>query len=243
MALDNHNERGGGMFQWGSRLHRRGWLTSGVAVLLIAVAAFIVVAADGDGGLDSVDRSAIARVVYDYKVAAASTYVVPKDLQGDILRQREVLVDRGTPVELGAGVIDQIDSSYEAALWSLGSPEFATRQLQLRAEHGLCAATTLEKNLNRKDISPLLSEEFKVQDVEPAGRGESLARVKVTMWIGDTRADGSRVESWAVYSYTMVQRDGTWKIDSELETWAYFDADYEQWGPDSPHDEGESTTN
>jgi hypothetical protein len=41
----------------------------------------------------------------------------------------------------------------------------------------------------------------------------------------------------------MVQQDGNWKIDNEIETWAYFDADFDQWGPESPHDKGESTTN
>jgi hypothetical protein len=39
----------------------------------------------------------------------------------------------------------------------------------------------------------------------------------------------------------MVQDGVTWRIDNERETWAYFDADYDQWGPSSPHDEGEST--
>jgi hypothetical protein len=200
-------------------------------------------AGDSDSDLSSADRDAIASVVRDYMVACADTYVVPKDLQDEILAQRVALVTKGTPVQFVATVTDEIDRSYEAALHSLTTAAFAKRQLQLREEHGLCAAATLEATLNHKDLSPLLSEDFKVVDLQPVGRGEGIARIKVTIWIGDTRADGSRLESWAVYTDSMVNQDGSWKIDNQLETWAYFDADPNQWGPDSPHDEGESTTN
>jgi hypothetical protein len=223
-------------------LRLRWWLTAAGVVVLCLAGALVVLAADSDSDLGAADRDAISSTVQRYLEACADTYVVPKQLQSEILAQRQALLNDGTPVQLDATLMDGIDSSYEAALRSLTTPALAEHQLELRTEHGLCAAATLEKALNRKDLSPLLCEDFKVVGLEPAGRSEGVARVKVTIWIGDTRADGTRLESWAVYTDTMVQQDGFWKIDNQLETWAYFDADSDQWGPDSPHDEGESTT-
>jgi hypothetical protein len=223
-------------------LRLRWWLGAAAIVVLCSATTLVMLGADSNSGLTTADRDSIAGVVRDYMVACAATYVVPRELQGQVLSQRQALLDNGIPLQLGAMVIDKIDASYSNALSALGSAAFAQRQLQIRDEHGVCAAATLEKNLNRKDLSPLLNEEFQVVNLEPEGRSEGTAHVNVTMWIGDTRADGSRVESWAVYDYTMVEVDKSWKIDNEVETWAYFDADFHQWGPDSPHDKGESTT-
>jgi hypothetical protein len=229
--------------RWSEGSHLRWWLVAGAVVVLVVGAALITLAVSGNGDRSATDRAAIAGVVRDYKLAAASTYVVPEDLQDEIMGQRKALAEDGTAVHLGPAVMAQIDSSYEKALASLCSPAFAKRQLQWRAEHGLCSAATLERNLNREDLQPLLSEEFEVIEVQASGAAEDKTRAKVTMWIGDTSADGSRVESWAVYDYVMMRQDGSWKVHDEREVWHYSDADYEQWGPQSPHDEGESTAN
>jgi hypothetical protein len=229
--------------RWSEGSQLRWWLAVGAAIVVIAGAALITRAVSGSGDLTAADRAAIAGVVRDYKLAAAFTYVVPEDVKDEIMGQRKALTGDGTAVRLGPAVMAQIDSSYETALASLCSPAFAKRQLHLRAEHGLCAAATLEKNLNRDDLQPLLSEEFEVIEVQASSAAEDMTHAKVTMWIGDTSADGSRVESWAVYDYVMLRQGGIWKVHDEREVWHYSDADYEQWGPQSPHDEGESTAN
>ena len=220
----------------------RWWFVVGAVALLISGTAVVLLAADDERGLSATDREAIASVARNYKIASASTSLVPKELQGEVISRRQALAKKGTPVRLGVAVLDRVDRDFEQAVRSLGTPRFAQRQLQWRTDYGLAAASTLEENLNRLDVSPLIAEEFEVVKVEPAGQGEGSTRVKITMWIGDTHADGSRLEAWAVYEYTMVRGDASWKIDDEREVWAFFDADPDQWGPASPHDEGESTT-
>lgn len=220
----------------------RWWFVVGAVALLVSGTAVILLAADDERGLSATDREAIASVARNYKIASASTSVVPKELQGEVISRWQALAKKGTSVRLGVAVLDRIDRDFEQAVRSLGTPRFAQRQLQWRTDYGLAAASTLEENLNRLDVSPLIAEEFEVVKVEPAGQGEGSTRVKITMWTGDTHADGSRLEAWAVYEYTMVRDGASWKIDDEREAWASFDADPDQWGPASPHDEGESTT-